>query len=674
MTDQVHLTIDDQPVDVPKGTLVVEAAKRVGIHIPVYCYHPRLKPAGMCRMCLVEIGTPRRNADGSPALNADGTPVIAFMPKPQTACTTPVSPGMVVKTQTPAVAAARKGILEFLLINHPLDCPICDKGGECDLQDFTLAYGPGVSRFDFKDKLHFPKPVPLSDRILLDRERCILCGRCVRFQEEIAGDPEIGIMGRGAESYIDTFSGQTFASNFSGNTIELCPVGALTSREFRFRARPWEMRTTTTVCGRCPVGCAVKVQVRDNQVMRILAGENEAVNEVWLCDRGRFGYGDIHAPNRLQQPLIRRNGQLVAATWDEALALTADRLSAAAGAVAGLIAPSRPNEALYLFQKLFKAVLRSAAVDHRPDGGPELAGDYLHASIADLEHGRTILVIGSDLFNDYPLLALRVRKAMVQRGAKVIYAQAKPVKFTEEATVWLRHKPGQETALVKALLSGLEGKPFDAAHGQPFDAVNQEKAMAILKSAPAMILYGPKLSKTALAGLKRLARVTGSTLHGLVPPDGANVQGARDMGVVTPINLHARAEAGELAALYVVGLDLAASWGEATLSKVGFLVVQEVTLTPTAAQADVVLPGVTFVESDGTFTNLERRVQRLRRAVVPRGEAKPDWQIIAALGRRLSGEDWTYDTAAAVLAEIAQNVPDYSRCHDDQLGPEGVRL
>lgn len=670
MADLVHLTIDDRPVDVPKGTLVVEAAKRLGIHIPVYCYHPRLKPAGMCRMCLVEIGTPKRNPDGSPALNPDGTPVIAFMPKPQTACTTPVSPGMVVKTQTPAVAAARKGILEFLLINHPLDCPICDKGGECDLQDFTLAYGPGSSRFDFQDKLHFPKPVPLSDRILLDRERCILCGRCVRFQDEIAGDPEIGIMGRGAESYIDTFPGQTFASNFSGNTIELCPVGALTSREFRFRARPWEMRTTTTVCDRCPVGCAVKIQVRDNQVMRILAGENEAVNEVWICDRGRFGYGYINAPDRLQHPLIRRNGQLVTATWDEALALVADRLShppvvGGQSRVAGLISPNKPNEALYLFQKLFKDVLKSAAVDHRPDGGPELAGDYLHAGIADLENAKTILVIGSDLFNDYPVLALRVRKAMVQRGAKVIYVQVKPVKFTAEATVWLRYEAGKETPLVKALLAGLNGETTGDA--------DLEKAVAILKSTPAMILYGPKLSKTALAGLDQLAKVTGSTLHGLIPADGANVQGARDMGVVADVNLRNLAEAGEVEALYVVGLDLSTRWGEA-LDKVGFLIVQDVTLTPTAARADVVLPGVTFVESDGTFTNLERRVQRLRRAIIPRGEARPDWQIIADLGRRLSGEGWAYDTAAAVMAEIARKIPDYSACTYDQLGQEGIRL
>ena len=326
MPDLVNLTIDDKKVSVPKGTLIVEAAKSVGITIPVFCYHQKLKPVGACRMCLVELGTPKRNPDGTMATNPDGSPVIAFMPKPQTSCTTPVSEGMVVRTHSPMVIKAQKGILEFLLINHPLDCPVCDKGGECPLQDQTYMFGPGESRFAPSDKLHFVKPVDLSERIALDRERCIMCFGCVRFQEEIAGDPQIDVFERGARSEIGVVPGQRWDSNFSGNTIELCPVGALTSKEFRFRARAWEVHNTDSVCPLCAVGCNLKLQVRSNQVLRILARDNDDVNEAWICDRGRFDYEYLN-DNRLRHPAVRRADALDVVDWDTACQTVAAKLS-----------------------------------------------------------------------------------------------------------------------------------------------------------------------------------------------------------------------------------------------------------------------------------------------------------------------------------------------------------
>ncbi|MCX8025299.1 MAG: 2Fe-2S iron-sulfur cluster-binding protein, partial [Thermanaerothrix sp.] len=258
MGKMVTLTIDDQVVSVPQGTLIVDAAKKAGIDIPVFCYHPKMEPVGMCRMCLVEVGRPVIDrTTGQPVLEADGSPKIQFGPKLETACTTPVSEGMVVRTQTQVVAEARRGIIEFLLTSHPLDCPICDKGGECPLQNLTMAYGPGESRFRYEDKMHLAKHLPLGELIYLDRERCILCGRCVRFQSTVVDDPVIAFSQRGRALQIVTFSEPGFDSYFSGNTTDICPVGALTTADFRFGARPWEMTPSASICPHCPVGCNI---------------------------------------------------------------------------------------------------------------------------------------------------------------------------------------------------------------------------------------------------------------------------------------------------------------------------------------------------------------------------------------------------------------------------------
>ncbi|RMD83000.1 MAG: NADH dehydrogenase (quinone) subunit G, partial [Chloroflexi bacterium] len=324
----VTLTIDGVQVTVPAGTNIVDAARQAGIAIPVFCYHPRLKPVGMCRMCLVQVGTPKIDpATRQPVLDANGQPVIAMMPKLQTACTTPVSPGMVVKTTTEEVKFAQRGILEFLLTSHPLDCPVCDKGGECPLQNLTMGWGPAVSRFDYNDKVHFEKPVKLGDLIYLDRERCILCARCVRFQDEIADDPVLGFDNRGRNWMIISKSDPPFNSKFSGNTTDICPVGALTSSDFRFKARVWELQSKPVICTLCPVGCNLTFDMRHDRLMRVMPRENAAVNDIWICDKGRYGHRFIESPDRLTTPLVRRDGKLVPVSWDEALEVVADQLT-----------------------------------------------------------------------------------------------------------------------------------------------------------------------------------------------------------------------------------------------------------------------------------------------------------------------------------------------------------
>src|ERR1019366_4241663 len=302
--DTVTVTIDGRAVQTPRGELLIKAAQDHGTYIPRFCWHERLKPVGMCRMCLVEV-------EGMRGL--------------QISCATPVADGMVVHTTSDAVKTAHDGMLEFLLINHPLDCPVCDRGGECPLQDQTLAFGPGESRF-VEEKRHFEKPIAISELVLLDRERCIQCGRCTRFATEVAGDPLIDFGGRGDQTEVITFPDEPFRSSFSGNTVQICPVGALTARSYRFRARPWDLESTETSCGACSVGCRGSLESTSNRLVRLLGVDSEPVNQGWLCDKGRYGLEWVHSEARLDAPMIRKAGELLEATWPEALDATTDAI------------------------------------------------------------------------------------------------------------------------------------------------------------------------------------------------------------------------------------------------------------------------------------------------------------------------------------------------------------
>lgn len=732
----VTLTIDGVQVTVPAGTNIVDAARQAGIAIPVFCYHPRLKPVGMCRMCLVEVGTPKIDpATRQPVLDANGQPVIAMMPKLQTACTTPVSPGMVVKTTTEQVKFAQRGILEFLLTSHPLDCPVCDKGGECPLQNLTMGWGPAVSRFDYNDKVHFEKPVKLGDLIYLDRERCILCGRCVRFQDEIADDPVLGFDNRGRNWMIISKSDPPFNSKFSGNTTDICPVGALTSSDFRFKARVWELQSKPVVCTLCPVGCNLTLDMRHDRLMRVMPRENAAVNDIWICDKGRYGHRFIESPDRLTTPLVRRDGKLVPVSWDEALEVVADQLTIirarhGGNALAGLAGPHLSNEDLYLFQKLLRE-LGSENIDTGIGGPAALPPDEIGGLLAPgpgtdlskLGAGTVVLVVGADPEEEAPLYLLRLR-GIAQRGGKLVVAGLRPTKLDRSATKVVRYRPEGELAFAHALLkAALEagGKPaaLDRVHGwnELRRAIGQSKladlaaacglpvaeletlAKDFLAAEQSLIVYGwearsagPALAE-ALAALMMLTGRAGTANNGIIALlPGGNSRGAIEMGVrpdagpgyaprkqrgLDANGIWAAAQAGKVRAIWLAGVDPAAKLpaARAALEAAEFVVVQDLFLTASAELADVVLPAASVAEREGTYTNAERRVQRSRQACAPVGEARPDWQIIAAVAQTLAmvpigggrngpipvtAEAWEYVVAADVAAEIAAKAPGYA--------------
>jgi NADH-quinone oxidoreductase subunit G len=694
MSDQVTLSIDGVQVTVPKGTVVVDAAKKAHIDIPVFCYHPKLHPVGMCRMCLVEVGTPVRDrATGEIVTGEDGQPQIRFFPVLQTGCTVQVSEGMVVKTTTPKVAAARDDTIEFLLTSHPLDCPICDKGGECPLQNLTMRHGRGTSRFYFEDKQTAAKHVPLGDLILLDRERCIQCARCTRFQAEIAGDPVIAFHNRGRSLEIVTMSEPGFDSYWSGNTTDICPVGALTTVDFRFGARPWEMKPVASLCPHCPVGCNTTVSTRREAktggrsvIKRVMPRQNERVNEIWICDKGRFVHQFADSPQRLTKPLVREQGRLVETSWDEALDLVAGRLRMAKASVAGLTGDRLSNEDLYLFQKLLRQGLKSSDVDfaNRTLAGGDIVAQVGIASgsnLGELGAGDALLVVATDLHEEAPVWWLRVKQA-AERGATLIVLNLRPTRLDSLASQAIHYAPGQALTTVHQLLNASK-VDVRGQNGGPL----QGTADALIEANNLVVFYGgeglnyPETDALArmLANLLLLKGDQGQPHAGRVNngliavwPHG-NTQGAWDMGVVphlapgyqvleTPGRdaaqiLHAAAS-GELQALYLAGADPVGDGLLADKGQLQFLVVQELFMTATAAMADVVLPAQSWAEREGSYTSGERRVQRFYPAIQPLGECRADWQILAQVGERV-GLGKPPFAASLVFRDIAANVSIY---------------
>src|SRR6202163_1983206 len=422
----INLTIDGHKLTVPAGTLIVEAAKTIGIEIPVFCYHHKLDPVGACRLCLVDFspGPPRR----------------------QTACTTPVAEGMVVRTQSAMAVQARADILEFELVNHPLDCPVCDKGGECPLQDFTFRHGYPTSRID-GPRLHFKKPIPLSENIALDRERCVLCYRCTRYYDEVTWQQELTVGQRGVQSFITSQFDQPLQSVFSGNIIDLCPVGALTSRVWRFESRPWDMTHTPSVCSKCAVGCSTTMWQRRGQLVRITSRENDDIDEGWICDRGRFDYTDVNDPSRLRTPAIRG----ARTTWSLALAGIAAGIRRKGDKLGISLPADLTNEEAFLFKHLLDGPLRGARVKmHGRTAIPAPAGETL--LIKEIDDARVIVVVASDTENDVPIVNLRIKKAVSKRGAKLIVIHPDGVDLDRnQHTVHIRNQPGSAAAEVRKL-------------------------------------------------------------------------------------------------------------------------------------------------------------------------------------------------------------------------------
>ncbi len=659
--EQVTLTIDGHEVTVPKGTLMIRAAEQLGIIVPRFCDHPLLDPVGACRQCVVEV---------------EG------MPKPMMSCTTTVMPDAVVRTHLTSDMArkAQEGTLEFLLMNHPLDCPMCDKGGECPLQDQALAHGAGASRF-VDQKRRFDKPVAVSAQILLDRERCVLCARCTRFSEQISGDPFIELFERGALEQVAIYADEPYESYFSGNVIQICPVGALTSTSYRFRARPFDVVTTPSVCDHCSAGCTLTVQSRQGEIQRQLARTNMPVNEAWNCDKGRFGFTHIAAPTRVTTPLRRVDGELREASWAEALTTVTAAITRArdggAGRVAVLTGGRLADEDAYLVSRYARTVVGTDDVDHRTRFAPpsevgELAAVLGRetASYADVEQAPVIVVAGLDPEEEVPILHLRIRKAWRANKARIVVVG--PHLGTLAGMAWRQVPclPGGEAVALAALGDG-DGDVAAALRepGTPVLLVGERAGAGTIAAA---VELGARVD-ARVAYVPRRAGARGAMEAGLAPgalPGGRLLADAEDRAEVEAVwgplpdgpgrDLHAvleAAAAGEIDVLHLIGVDPlrdapSPALVRAALERVGTVVAQDLARNETVLElADVVLPAAGRQERAGTTSNWEGRGQRFSRAVHAPDLVQEDWEIVVQLAALL-GHDLGVRDLDGIRAEM----------------------
>jgi NADH-quinone oxidoreductase subunit G len=653
----VSLTIDGEAVEAKPGELLIKVAQEHGVYIPRFCWHERMKPVGMCRMCLVEV----EGARGFPP-----------------ACTTPVTDGMVCRTQTDAVKKIQDGVLEFLLINHPLDCPVCDRGGECPLQDQTLAFGPGESRF-VEEKRHWEKPIALSKLVLLDRERCIQCARCTRFADEIAGDPLIDFVDRSERMQVLNFAGQPFDSYFSGNTVQICPVGALTATQYRFRARPWDLATAETSCTTCSVHCRGALQSSSNRLVRLLGVDSEPVNHGWLCDKGRYGIEWVHSDARVLDPLVRQEGELVEVSWPEALDAAASEIRRVIdlhgpAAIAVLGGARGTNEDAYVWSRLAKSVIGTDHVDAQlGDGLPaEVVLGAPRAEIADCDHAAAIVLLGPDLKQELPVLFLRIKRAAQELGVPLVDLAPVEHGLSQFATTTARPLPGvglraAELELV-ANARGDRPGPVVVVLGRPSLA---ESADATVASASALAALADVCFLSAL----RRGNVHGALGAGLAPgflPGQVRLDTGRawyaehwgpvpeEAGLDATGILRAAAD-GKVQVLVLLGADPLSDFPDAELAHrgldgAGFVIAVDGFVSDSTRRAHVFLPTTLWGEKTGTVTNLEHRVQRVGRKVAPEGTAMDDWRIASELAYRL-GSDFDFATVDEVADEMAQVAP-----------------
>lgn len=602
----VNLTIDGKPIRVPKGTTVYTAAKELEIKLPIFCYQDRMPAFGACRVCLVEVEK---------------------MAKPQTSCTLEATEGMVVKTQTEMAVKGREEILEFLLINHPLDCPICDKGGECPLQDQTMEFGPGKSRF-YEDKRPFKKPHPLGAVLMLDRERCIACARCTRFGDIVAGDHALELIDRGYKTEVGTKDGGPAESKYIGNTIMICPVGALTSRVYRFKARPWDNKTTESTCTLCPVGCSMLLDSRDGEITRTRSSENRDVNDIWLCDKGWFGYEFSSHPDRLKTPLIRRDGKLEPTSWEEAISFIATKMIDAIpkGKIAALGGNTLTVEENYLFHKLLQGVM-SSHIDHRI-GMPTVENSGMEISIGECEDLTSIVLLGVDLTEEFPVIWLRLRQA-INKGAKVLFLGHFAPEIARYFEKSVLHAPGKELETLKMHMAEIE---------------------ALLSSGKKSAIFVGRqyLANTQQASiLKELTKFRTSSCSLNIMEGKDNSMGAQFAASQFTQKSSFKEIIDTLAKtgwdyLHVAGADIAnkipADLWKAVRKKLGVLVVQDIFLTKTCEDADVVLPTLSFVEKEGSFMNIERRIQKLHPGKALPENVLSDGDIFSQIAQKLGFE------------------------------------
>jgi NADH-quinone oxidoreductase subunit G len=693
----VTFEIDGREVEAPEGAMLVDGAKYGDVEIPYFCYEPKLgKPVGACRMCLVEV---------------EG------IPKLQTACSTPVKDGMVVITQSDRVKQAQNAIVEFLLVNHPLDCPVCDKGGECPLQDISYGWGPGRSRF-VEPKRHFKKPLELSPLVAIDRERCILCYRCVRFSQEIAEDDQLVFLDRADHSYVGTHDAHPYVAPFSGNIIELCPVGALTSTAYRFRARPWDIEGAGTVCTLCPSQCNVELTVRDDaKVMRVLARDNEEVDDGWLCDKGRFGYQAFHATDRVLEPMVRDGGVLRPVSWERAIVEAADGLRKAGPRAAALAGGEATNEEGFLLQRLMRDTLGSPHVDSRRSGRIDaellraLARPELAARVSDIEFADAVLVLDTELVDEAPIMELRVRKARRRQGVKVVVATSRPGALDASADVVVRFAPGAGEAAATALAAALsddlrDGRDADDLARRAGAAPGAVSAAAgVLRGAgPFVALFGERVGHgergahglravLALAGALGLADTEGAGL--IEVPSETNARGLREVGCVptaapgladpsapsgmAATEIAAALAGGELSALLLLQSDPLSThpdrgaWTRALEAATTVVAFADFIDAGLAEHANVVFPAEAYPEKEGTVTHPDGRLQRVRQAIAHQGEVQSQAAILVSLIESIADEPAGFPTVRSVSERVFESVPFYAGLTLHEIGGRGVR-
>ncbi|CAN5144513.1 NADH-quinone oxidoreductase subunit G [soil metagenome] len=652
-SEAVTLTIDGREVTVPKGMLIIRAAEQLGIEIPRFCDHPLLDPVAACRQCYVQVEGQR---------------------KLMTSCSTPVADGMAVQTQftSAEVADAQEAVLEFLLINHPLDCPVCDRGGECPLQDQALAYGPGESRYR-EAKRTYRKPLPLSPLVALDRERCVLCARCTRFCDQISGDRFIELFDRGAAEQVSIAPGEDFESPFSGNTIQICPVGALTARTYRFAARPFDLRSADTICPHCASGCNIRVDLRRGEVVRHLARDNRDVNDAWLCDKGRFAFSFADGPSRLSMPLLRERG-LEPVSFGEALGAIASW--ARDGRTAFLAGGRLSDEDAYALSKLARSAFATNDVDFRTAGTAHVPLEIEAAQAAgmpvtyhDVERAKTIVVAGLDAEQELPILHLRIRKAVHNGGARVVVVQPRRTRLWDVAD-HLLCRPGEEADVLGRLGAGGEDADGEGA------AIREAREVIRNAGEDLVVLAGPRLADVpgAVAAAAALAADAGGRfallcrrandrgalragLHPALLPGGRSIldDAARSQvevawGTLLPERpgrdtsaILEAAAAREIDLLFLVGVDPLDDFPDGALARralenVPHKVVIDISSGPLVIYADAVLPAAPYLEKDGHYTDWEGRSQRLRPARDPHGLARSEWRIFQELSEAMGGD------------------------------------
>ncbi|OCP35826.1 NADH-quinone oxidoreductase subunit NuoG [Ensifer sp. LC163] len=714
----VSITINEQTLEVEAGSTVLQAAERLGIDIPTFCYLKRLPALASCRMCLVEIEGQRRL---------------------QPACATAVTDGMVVRASTPLIEETRSSMLDMLLANHPLDCPICDKGGECELQDLVMAYGPRESRFRDAKRVFHSKDIRLSPVIIMNVNRCIQCQRCVRMCEEVVGAVALGTVEKGMDTAVTGFEGSLASCDQCGNCVEVCPVGALMSFPYRYKARPWDLAETDTVCPHCGTGCQLTVGTRKGEFMRVRSKQEHGVNRETLCVRGRFGLDFVESRDRIKRPMVRRDGALVPVSWEEAADYLRRRLSAVEGkVVGGLASPRLPNEVLYQFQKVMRTVFRTNNIDCASRWstpfdalGPLVADFYTRAPLEEVIGNDCVLVVGGNVTEENPVTEYLLRDGARRRQTGLLMLSARPSRLDADARAVVRVPPGGEAAGLAAVVARLVAPTSQALAGDvPVDigAPNGKQgapdgddpdrlAAALLDSRSITVLVSVDLLRSPLAStalqqinkLLRILRALGKDLAMQFLFDRANQLGAWDMGVLPAAlpglravaddaaratferawgtgipsepgadfeTMLALCDGGRMGALYIVGSDPLMSYPDRklvtrALGAADLLIVQDAFLTDTVGLADVVLPAASYGEESGIFTNNEGRTQKVCKFREAAFEARGNLAVLDFVAA-LRNQQARTSTQGEIFDEMTQLVPAYQGLTPGGLGTDGA--